>query len=135
VKTWLLDTNLLIRILTGEPEAQARRAGHLLERCENGECVLRLTSLVVAEAVFVLTGKVHGIPRNDTADALIGFLESPSLEVEDRETLLKALALFRDHPIDFVDAWLAARAQVLESGIASFDQDFKRLPGVQLVDF
>lgn len=131
--TWLLDTNLLIRILTGEPESQAEGARVLLERCENGELTLKLTPLVVAEAVFVLTGKVYGIDRADVSAALTGFLESPSLDVEDRDSLLNALALFRDHPVDFVDAFLAAKSQTETAGIASFDQDFEKLSGVELL--
>lgn len=132
---YLLDTNLLIRILTGEPESQAARAREVLARCESGNLRLRLTVLVVAEVVFVLTGKVYGIARKDLTEVLIPFLQSPSLDVVDRDILIRALELFRDHPIDFVDACLAAEGQLSLVGIASFDADYRKLPGLDLLSF
>ena len=132
MKRYLLDTNLLVRFLTGEPEGMAERARALVTANEAGEISLRIVPLVVAEVVFVLTGRHYGHARADVARALLGFLESPTLDVVGRDTLLRALRLYRDHPIDFVDATLAAEAELTGIGVATFDRDFRRIPGLDL---
>lgn len=132
MKRYLLDTNLIVRFLTGEPEAMAERARALVAANEAGRISLRIVPMVVAEVVFVLTGKHYGRAREEVAGALLGFLESPSLDVVERDTLLRALQLYRDHPIDFVDATLAADAELSGTGLATFDQDFRRIPGLDL---
>ena len=128
VKTRLVDTNVILRFLTGEPENQATRAKKLFATNESGELVLRVVPLVVAEVVFVLSGKVYGYDRREVTSALIPFLQSPTLEVEQRDVLLLALELYRDHSIDYVDACLAAEARLAGQALASFDADFKTIP-------
>lgn len=78
MKPCLVDTNLIVRFLTGEAEKQAARAKGLFAANESGELTLKAVPLVVAEVVFVLSGKVYGYERNEVASALIPFLQSPS---------------------------------------------------------
>jgi len=132
VKSCLVDTNVIIRFLTGEPEKQAARAKDLFAANESGELTLKVVALVVAEVVFVLSGKVYGYDRDEVASALIPFLQSPSLDVEKRDVVLLALELFRNHSIDYVDACLAAEARLAGHAVASFDTDFKRIPKLTL---
>ena len=128
MKPCLVDTNLIIRFLTGEPEKQAARAKELFAANNAGELALKVVPLVVAEVVFVLSGKVYGYERGEVASALISFLQSPSLTVEKRDGMLLALNLYRDHSIDFVDACLAAEALLAGLSVASFDADFMKVP-------
>jgi predicted nucleic acid-binding protein len=128
VKPCLVDTNLIVRFLTGEPEKQAARAKALFAAHDAGELGLRVIPLVVAEVVFVLSGKIYGYERDEVVDALIPFLQSPSLDVEKRDVVLLALELYREYPIDFVDACLAAEARLAGHAVASFDTDFQKIP-------
>lgn len=130
----LLDTNLIIRYLTGEPKAQAEATKSLLERANAGNLTLRLSSLVVAEVVFVLTGKTYQFPRGDVKEALLPLLQWPQLDVQDREVLLNALDLFTHSKIDFVDACLAAEARLQQVAIASFDKDYDSISGITRID-
>lgn len=130
MKPRLVDTNVILRFLTGEPENQAARAKKLFAANESGELALRVVPLVVAEVVFVLSGKVYGYGRSEVTSALIPFLQSPTLDVEQRDVLLLALELYRDHSIDYVDAFLAAEARLAGHTLASFDADFKTVPAV-----
>lgn len=128
MKSCLIDTNILIRFLTGEPSNQAARTRKLFSANESGELLLRVPSLVVAEVVFVLSGKIYGYSRSEVASVLITFLQSPSLAVEKRDVLLLALELYRDHSIDYVDACLAAEARIEGHVLTSFDGDYKGIP-------
>lgn len=130
----LLDTNLIIRYLTGEPKAQAEATKALLERANAGDLTLRLSSLVVAEVVFVLTGKTYQFPRSEVKEALLPLLQWPQLDVQDREVLLNALDLFTHSKIDFVDACLAAEARLKKVTIASFDKDYDSISGITRLD-
>ncbi len=123
----LVDTNLIIRFLTGEPEKQAARARDLFAANDEGELDLKVVPLVVAEVVFVLSGKMYGYERDEITSALIPFLQSPTLNVEKRDVVLLALELYRDHSIDYVDACLAAEARLTGHAVASFDADFKKI--------
>jgi predicted nucleic acid-binding protein len=126
----LVDTNLLIRYLTGEPEDQAEAARRILLDADAGNTQLRLTSLVIAEVVFVLTGKVYHYEREEVRDALLGILESTNIDVQDREIVISALEIFCTYDIDYVDACLAAEARMTERSIASFDKDFDKIPEI-----
>jgi len=135
VKTYLLDTNIILRFLTGTPEAQALRSKELFEQAESGILKIRILPLVVAEVVFVLTGKHYQMDRPDVADALILFLENPSFDVVERDSLIYGLQLFKQHNIDYADAYLAAESQHHDCGIASFDQDFLKIPELDRYPF
>ena len=50
-----VDANVLLRFLTGEPPQLAERALRLIQRAEQGEITLRLSPIVVAEVVWVLS--------------------------------------------------------------------------------
>jgi len=66
-----LDTNVMIRHLTGDPPAQARRATALLAAADE----LLVPDLVVAEVVFVLES-FYEVKRQRVAElvrAVIGF--------------------------------------------------------------
>ncbi len=128
----LVDTNCILRFLTGEPEKQALRAKKLFAQSDSGEIILRIVPLVVAEVVFVLSGSVYGFSRREVVDSLIPFLETPTLEVEKRDVLIDALERFRDHAIDYVDACLAAEAAATQCEIASFDGDFRKFKDITL---
>lgn len=56
--TGFVDTNVLIRHLTGDPPAEARRATEILAASER----LLLSDVIVAECVYVLDS-VYGVER------------------------------------------------------------------------
>ena len=130
MKTYLVDTNVILRFLTGEPESQARQAAQLFQHCENGDALLKISPIVIAEVVFVLTGKIYKLRRNVVAEQLEVFLSNPSFQVQELDETLLALKLFKAHPIDFADAYLAASAQLAGDAVASFDKDFKKIDGL-----
>lgn len=130
MKTYLVDTNVILRFITREPETQAQQAAQFFQQCENGEALLKFSPIVIAEVVFVLTGKIYGFRRNVVAEQLQRFLSNPSFQVHDLDEILLALKLFKSHAIDFADAYLAASAQLSGETVASFDKDFRKIEGL-----
>lgn len=125
-----LDTNVLIRHLTGDPPGQARRATAYLRRANK----LLLPDLIVAEVVYVLES-FYEVKRQRVAElarAIIGF---PAVVVVDEPLLLRALEVYELERLDFADAYLVASAEASGVGtIASFDREIDRIATVRRVE-
>ena len=126
----LLDTNVLVRHLTGDPPAMARRATAYLSEAD----ALFVTDLVVAELVYVLES-FYELARSEVAErarAVIGFAP---VVVEDDVVLLRALDLYEHQGLHFAEAYLVAIAEA--SGIravASFDRSIDRVGTVERIE-
>ena len=125
----LLDTNVLIRFVTGEPPDQAEEAAGLFTAAENGKVRLNVLPMVLAEAVFVLTG-FYEQPRSKVAEVLAHLIACPGFHSTEQEPMLRALKLFGSGNLDFVDCYLAATSIVNGLTVISFDKDFDKIHGV-----
>lgn len=123
--TVLLDTNVVIRHLTGDPPAMARRATKLLAT----ETELVLADLVLAECVYVLES-FYEVERSRVAELMRAALAVPSI-ASDSELLLRALEIYELDRLDFAEAYLVAAAEFTGvKSIASFDKAIDRVPSV-----
>jgi predicted nucleic acid-binding protein len=125
-----LDTNVLVRHLTGDPPAQARRATAFLEGAEE----LLVPDLVVAEVVYVLES-FYEVERPRVAELVRAVVGFPAVVVVDAPLLLRALEVYEVERLDFAEAYLVASAEVSGVGtIASFDREIDRLTTVRRVE-
>ena len=121
-----VDTNVLIRHLTGDPPAQARRATRFLEQADE----LLLADLILAEVAYVLES-FYELGRARVADTLRAILAFPSIRVLDLDLLQRAVEVYEVHRLDFADAYLVASAERTGIGvIASFDRSIDRITTV-----
>lgn len=132
MKRYWVDANVLLRFLTGEPEPMAERAARLMRQAERGEVLLILTPLVVAEVVWTLKS-FYRRPYDEIARVLVPLLSADGVETQEREILIRALELARNKNVDFSDAVLAVQADRHGEPVCTFDEDFKRLPGVWIL--
>lgn len=126
-----VDTNVILRLVTGEPPEMADVAAELFARADNGELELVVDPMVIAEAVWVLSS-FFGFGHKDIAPILQTFLLSNGILSSDKLDLLRALTLYEEKNIDFTDAFLAAR--MMKDRIAeiySFDAHFDQLGSVR----
>jgi predicted nucleic-acid-binding protein len=113
-----IDTNVLIRHLTGDPPEQAARATRLLSDADQ----LLLPDLIVAEVVYVLES-VYKVPRPRVAELVRAIVAFPAIEVADEPVLLRALEVYEVHRLDFADAYLVAEAETSGvNAVVSFDR-------------
>jgi predicted nucleic-acid-binding protein len=123
----LVDTNVLVRHLIGEPPDQAARATELLRDARE----LLLVDLVVAETVDVLES-FYEQPRERVATLVRALLGLPSIRVVDERLLRRALELYEYDRLDFAEAYLAALAEVTGVGaVMSFDRSIDRVASVR----
>ena len=127
-----LDISVLIRYLTGDGPSRAARARNLLARAAAGELELLVPPVVLAELAWVLESHFR-LARAEVAEILDAVLATPGLSIPDRPVLLAAASAYRDHGVDFTDAWIAAvaRAQGCTT-VYSFDRrHFARIEGLR----
>jgi predicted nucleic acid-binding protein len=125
-----VDSNILVRHLTGEPPEMAARATAYLEV----ESELLLTDLVVAETVYVLES-FYEAPRDDIADAVRSLVAFDSAVCVDPALVLRAVEVYETDRIDFAEAYLVACAESTGvARIASFDRSIDRAQTVQRVE-
>jgi len=128
--TAFLDTNVLLRHLTGEPADQARAATKFLASEER----LLLADLIVAEAVYVLQS-FYGLERARIADLMRTAIAFPSIVVLDAVLLLRALELYERHGLHFAEAYLVSSAEITGVGaVASFDRSIDRVSAVRRLE-
>lgn len=126
----LLDTNILVRHLTGDPPGQARRATAFLSARHE----LILTDLVLAEMVYVLES-FYARPRGEISDMARALLALPSIAVVDHDLLLRALELYEAARLDFAEAYLAALAELSAvNRVASIDRQIDRVKTIKRVE-
>ncbi|HET7484836.1 MAG TPA: PIN domain-containing protein [Solirubrobacterales bacterium] len=126
--TVLLDTNVVIRHLTGDPPEMARRATRFL--AANAELVL--VDVVLAECVYVLQS-VYNVDRRAVAEMMRAALAMPMVSA-DTELLLRALEIYELDRLDFAEAYLVAAAEFTDvESIASFDKAIDRMSSVERV--
>ena len=125
-----VDTNVLVRHLTGDPPAMAERATAILA----SEPELYLADLVVAETVDVLES-FYKAPREQVAEAMRSLAAMRSMITVDPALLLRAIEVYEIDHLDFAEAYLVACAESTGIGrIASFDRTIDRVSTVERVE-
>jgi predicted nucleic acid-binding protein len=126
VTRYLVDTNVLLRFLSGEPAGQAAAARKLFTRAAGGEVVLDISPMIVAEAFYTLHS-FYGVGRKTAAEKLSLLLQQHGVKLRDATAVLSALERIQTANVGFADAFLAAVAAEEEVPVASFDRDFDKL--------
>ena len=117
----IIDANIILRYLLNDHEDFSKRSISILERKN-----IRFLFEVCAEVVYVLE-KVYNVPRKDITNSLTIFLDYQNVSTSDTDILKKALKIYSDKNIDFVDSILIAYNHVSGTVIHSFDKKVNNL--------
>ncbi len=128
----LIDANVIVRFLTGEPADMALRARALWEEAERTDSKLSLPTLVVAESTWVLRS-FYRWPRGRIAEALLALMDLAEVEAPEHALVAEALTTMATANVSFVDAYLDVLGRNTGTPVASFDRNFARL-GVEWVE-
>ncbi|QKE40375.1 MAG: type II toxin-antitoxin system VapC family toxin [Ferrovum myxofaciens] len=124
-----LDTNVLVRFLVRDDEAQFEKA-HKLIRCElaSGRRVF-VNQLVLLETEWVLRSR-YGVPKVQFIEIVSGLLDAMDIQFEEESVIEETLFTWRESQADFADCFIVAKNR--RSGCratATFDAKASRLPG------
>ena len=109
----LIDANVILRHLLRDVENQSEQARIIIA---GGAYT---TTEVLAEVVYVLQG-VYQVPREKIKTALSALLGE--ILTDHVDVIIKALTLYSDENLDFVDCVLIARACILGDDVFTFDK-------------
>ena len=102
-----LDTNILVRYLTQDDAAQARRANTIVaESTGRGERCF-IGSVVLCELTWVLR-EAYGHTKAELVKALELILATRQFEIGEKDLVRDALAAYREGRADFADYLIGA---------------------------
>ena len=112
-----IDTNVLLRYLLQDDEAQAEKAGQLI----NGPTKVLITDVVLVETLWTLKGKKYRLDKAGVLKLLNSLFKEPNLYFEDGPTVWMALNDYRQaqaikvgskrKEADFSDALIVNKAR------------------------
>ncbi len=130
-----IDTDIIIRFLTGDDLIKQAKAAALFEQIEQESLTVVAPDTVIADAVYVLSSaRLYKLPRHEIATLLTPLVRLYHFHVDNKRTVLAALDLygFGRTKIDFSDAFLVAAMQQSGSqALYSFDADFDKVPDIE----
>ena len=101
-----VDTNVLLRYLLGDDEAQAERSRRLFESDER----ILITDVVLAESVWTLIGRRYRATKADVVAVIEKLLQETNVCFEDDEVIWSSLQAYRQTATDFADALIVHKA-------------------------
>lgn len=127
-----LDTNVVVRLLVRDDEAQCFRAEQLYRRAIADSGVW-IPSVVMVETAWVLRVAYH-FDRVAIVTALRRLLAAEGVKVENEAATLRALAAFEAGPADFSDYFVLDATRCAQAlPLWTFDEQLARAPGARLV--
>jgi predicted nucleic acid-binding protein len=131
--TPVIDTDVIVRLLTGDDLEKQARSSQLFKKIETGEVKVFAPITVIADCVYVLSSRsLYKLPRAEVVGLLRSILRLRGFRLQDRRTVLRALDLYAATSLDFGAAYIAATSERLGSlTVYSYDADFDRLKGIK----
>ncbi|MCY4583774.1 MAG: type II toxin-antitoxin system VapC family toxin [Chloroflexi bacterium] len=133
-----LDTNVVLRYLTGDDEVKAAASYQLFQRVQRGEEDLFACEAIVSEVAYVLSSPraPYRLTHEDIRARLLPILTLRGLRFPQKQVCLHALDIYAGAPfLDFEDALAVAHMEhVGATEIVSYDRDFDRIPGITRVE-
>ena len=124
-----LDTNVLVRFLMRDHEAQFERARRLIKREVGAQERVLISLMVLLETEWVLRSG-YGLQKTHIIAAISGLLDATELELEDEPAVEEALYLWKDSTAAFADCLIGAHHRRLGCrATATFDARAVQLTG------
>ena len=124
-----IDTNILVRFLVQDDEAQFEKARRLIKREVAAGRKVFVNQLVLLEAEWVLRSR-YAVSKVQIIEAISGLLDSAEIQFEDEPAIEEALFYWKDNAADFADCLIGAKNRRLGCrATATFDVKASKLPG------
>lgn len=131
--TPFIDTNIIIRYLTGDDPKKQEQCARLFERIETGKTRIFTPDIVIAECTYVLSSpRLYDLTHEKIRALLVPILRLPNFEVQNKRILLNTLDIYAASDIDFEDAYILATMQHMEAKrLISYDTEFDKFPYIK----
>ncbi|MGB9706586.1 MAG: PIN domain-containing protein [Microgenomates group bacterium] len=127
MKKIFVDTNFFLRFLLKDVQKQHLKTKKLLLEGAKGKVALFTSLVVVFELYWVLTS-FYRKNRKKVIKTILEILKLEFIELEERETLLKALKIYSKSNLDFEDSYNLIYALTKNAEeIATFDKKLEKI--------
>jgi predicted nucleic-acid-binding protein len=106
-----IDTNILIRFLTGDDELQAKKVYLIFKKAESEKNELFVPLLVVLEMIWVLES-VYEVSRKEILDSISDLLLMPILKFDHQSALQQLVHSAQGNKYDLSDLLIAHSAKI-----------------------
>src|SRR6476620_283803 len=122
-----IDTNVLVRFLVRDDEAQFEKARRLIRReVDAGEDVF-VSLMVLMETEWVLRSR-YTLQKTQVMEAISGLLDTTEVQLEDEPAIEETLLMWKDSAADFADCLIGANNRRLGCrATATFDEKAVKL--------
>jgi len=124
-----VDTNVLVRFLVRDDEAQFEKARRLIKREVAAGSAVFINQLVLLETEWVLRSR-YGLTKNRMIEVVSGLLDASDVQLADEPAIEEALFTWKDTSADFADCLIGAKNRRLGCrATATFDVRAAKLSG------
>lgn len=127
-----LDTSVLLRLLTGEPEPLAAVAREFLAEVEEAGAALYVSNLVIAEAYFACQHH-YRMAKSEVLRGLSAVLSLPTFVVPPTTLELLGRNGMETSKPGFLDRVIHSEYAASGLPLISFEKSASRLPGVRVL--
>ena len=106
-----IDTNILIRFLTGDDEQQSKKVYSIFKKAESEKKELFVPLLVFFEMIWVLES-VYDIARTEILDSISDLLLMPILKFDHKSVLQQFVHSAQENKYELSDLLIAHHAKV-----------------------
>ena len=129
----LLDTNVIVRFLTGNEEVKYQNLLFFFDSLEKGERHVELKLIVLFQVIFVLKS-FYKIPKEKIVHGLLMLLKYKGIAIKEKKTVCRALELWSDKNVEIVDCYLIACLENDSQNLLySYDHDFDQF-GIKRIE-
>lgn len=122
-----IDTNILLRLATGDDARQVKKIRQWLAT-NAPDTTLHVNQIVLAEALWTLKSS-YGYDREHIATFVEAILGNTAFDIEDATAVEDALSMFISGKADFPDCLIFAKNNGLCESTITFDRAANGLPG------
>lgn len=128
MKSKIIDTNIIVRLLIKDNRVQFQQAQEIIEDIENGSSIGHISILVLNELIWILEN-FYSVKRTVYIPQILKLLSLRNIRIVeiDKQTTIKVLTEFQEDSIDLTDIYLLhIRRNIKQSMVVSFDKDIRK---------
>ncbi len=125
MKKFLIDTNVLIRLLVKDDSSKFNTIVRLVEKVEKNELTLVIPTIVIAECCWLLKS-FYKLDKLQITEYLLDVIESENIEVEE-DNVVVVLKTYSEKNVDFANASISSKSYNKLPVLTWDNKDFKKL--------
>lgn len=127
-----VDTTILLRYLLDDIPEQASAVEAILKWAAAGKLALRANVMVTAAIIWTCES-YYSLSKKEIGDKVLMILNTPGIEVEDKDLMAEAILLYVDQNVDYIDAYNACwmRTQGIAQVYTFDEHHYRRLEGIE----